>query len=365
MERIMILGAGRTGRGFIGRLAAEAGMPVTFVDKDAELVEKLRKAKDDGGFTVRFYGDEREPIKITDYIAEVPSEKIDFSGISLIMVSVGGAHLTEAGMWLKKVLPTNRLLYVIACENAADPAETLEKTIGLPNVMVSEAAVFCTCNSEGIDILSENYPDLPFDRKRLIGFTAPVPGFKEELSFGNLLQRKIFTYNAASAVIAYMGWLYGFSDYAEAANDPRILKMLDQNYAATNRAICKEFGYDPEEQEAFALLSKKKFTNPAIVDTIARNAREPQRKLGPEERILGPIGLLIRNEEDASVLYKTAAAALLYRDETDPEWTEIQETCSPEEILQKYGKLKDPAIMEHIMGYYEALIHETEDPEGD
>ena len=141
--------------------------------------------------------------------------------------------------------------------------------------------------------------------------------------------------------------------------------MLDQNYAATNRAICKEFGYDPEEQEAFALLSKKKFTNPAIVDTIARNAREPQRKLGPEERILGPIGLLIRNEEDASVLYKTAAAALLYRDETDPEWTEIQETCSPEEILQKYGKLKDPTIMEHIMGYYEALIHETEDPEGD
>ena len=216
MERIMILGAGRTGRGFIGRLAAEAGMPVTFVDKDAELVEKLRKAKDDGGFTVRFYGDEREPLKITDYIAEIPTEKIDFSGISLIMVSVGGAHLTEAGMWLKKVLPTNRLLYVIACENAAEPAETLEKTIGLPNVMVSEAAVFCTCNSEGIDILSENYPDLPFDRKRLIGFTAPVPGFKEELSFGNLLQRKIFTYNAASAVIAYMGWLYGFSDYAEA-----------------------------------------------------------------------------------------------------------------------------------------------------
>ena len=100
MERIMILGAGRTGRGFIGRLAAEAGMPVTFVDKDAELVEKLRKAKDDGGFTVRFYGDEREPLKITDYIAEIPTEKIDFSGISLIMVSVGGASLKEAGMWL-------------------------------------------------------------------------------------------------------------------------------------------------------------------------------------------------------------------------------------------------------------------------
>lgn len=365
MKRIMILGAGRTGRGFIGRLAAEAGMPVTFVDMDAGLVEKLQKARETGGYTIRFYGEEREPVQITDYKAEIPSEKIDFSGISLIMVSVGGANLTEAGAWLKKVLPTNRLLYVIACENAAAPAATLEKAIGLPNVMVSEAAVFCTCNAEGIDILSENYPDLPFDRDRLTGFSSPVPGFKAEASFGNLLQRKIYTYNAASAVIAYMGWLYGFSDYAEAANDPRILQMLDQNYAATNRAVCKEFGYDPEEQEAFALLSKKKFTNRSITDTIQRNAREPQRKLGPEERILGPLALLTRHGEDASVLYKTAAAALLYRDETDPEWTIIQETCTPEEILQTCGNLKDEEMMDHIMGYYEALIHETEDPEGD
>ena len=365
MERIMILGAGRTGRGFVGRLAAEAGIPVTFVDKDADLIEGLRKAKEEGGYTVRFYGDEREPVRISDYKTEILSDKTDFSGISLVMVSVGGSHLAEAGAWLAKVLPANRLIYVITCENASSPADTLQNAIGLPNVLVSEAAVFCTTNADGADILSEDYPELPFDSKRLPGFASPVPGFRAEPEFGDLLQRKIYTYNAASGIIAYMGWLYGFSDYAEAANDPRILQMLDQNYTATNRAICKEFGYDPEEQERFALLSRKKFTNRAIVDTIARNAREPHRKLGENERILGPLKLLVRNGEDASVLYRTAAAAMLYRDETDPVWTEIQETCSPEEILRKCGKLKDPEITEHIMGYYEALIHETEDPEGD
>ena len=157
MERIMILGAGRTGRGFVGRLAAEAGIPVTFVDKDADLIEGLRKAKEEGGYTVRFYGDEREPVRISDYKTEILSDKTDFSGISLVMVSVGGSHLAEAGAWLAKVLPANRLIYVITCENASSPADTLQNAIGLPNVLVSEAAVFCTTNADGADILSEDF----------------------------------------------------------------------------------------------------------------------------------------------------------------------------------------------------------------
>ncbi len=351
-ERILILGAGRTGRGFIGRLAAEAGIPVIFVDKDDHLVKKLAEAKTREGFSVRFYGEEKAPVQIMDYEAASVDGDVDFSGVSLVMVSVGGTHLAEAGVWLKEKLPRDRKMYVIACENAVNPADSLQEAVGLPNVSVSQAAVFCTTNEDGLDILSEDYPVLPYDAVRLPGFRPSVPGFRPEESFGNLLQRKIFTYNAASGIIAYMGWLYGFTDYAEAANDPRILEMLDRNYAATNRAVCREFDVDFSEQEEFAALSKKKFTNRSIIDTVARNAREPHRKLGPQERILGPAGLLKRNGEDPSVLYQTAAAALLYRDENDPVWTEIRKTHSPEEILRKYGKLEDTDAVGEIMNYY-------------
>lgn len=354
-EKILILGAGRTGRGFLGRLAAEAGMPVIFVDKDEHLVERLAEAKLKGGFTVRFYGEEKDPVQVEDYEAVSVNGEVDLSDISLVMVSVGGTHLAEAGAWLGEHLPKDRRMYVIACENAANPADILQEEVGLPNVSVSQAAVFCTTNEDGIDILSEDYPVLPFDAVRLPGFRPPVPGFRPEEKFGNLLQRKIFTYNAASGIIAYMGWVYGFTDYAEAANDPRILEMLDRNYAATNRAVCREFMVDPAEQEEFAALSKKKFTNRSIIDTIARNAREPHRKLGPQERILGPAALLKRNGEDPSVLYQTAAAALLYQDEKDPVWTEIRNTHSPEEILRKYGKLEDADAIREIMSYYVGL----------
>ena len=36
MNKIMIIGAGKTGRGFIARLAGEDGKQVAFVDRDAQ-----------------------------------------------------------------------------------------------------------------------------------------------------------------------------------------------------------------------------------------------------------------------------------------------------------------------------------------
>ena len=348
MKRLMIIGAGRTGRGFLGRLAAEEKIPLIFVDKDRKTVENLEKARQDGGFWVRFYGNEKEPVRVSDYQVCTP-DQADFSCVDLILVSVGSSNLCEVGTWLKENLPDNRPVYIITCENASGPADQLQKAIGLPDVHVSEAAVFCTTDFCGdMDIVSEAYPYLPYDGERLAGFDPGIAAFRAEKNFGNFLRRKIYTYNSASGIIAYIGWLYGYQDYAEAANDPRILELLDRNYAAINRAICKEFGYDESDQEEFARLSKKKFTNRAITDSISRNARDPLRKLGPEERIVGPLTLLKKHGEDTSVLAKTAAAALLYEDENDAEWTKIKKEMTPEQILRKYGKLEDEELLEEI-----------------
>ena len=42
MSNVTIIGAGKTGRGFVGRLMAEADTHVRYIDKDTELVEKLK-----------------------------------------------------------------------------------------------------------------------------------------------------------------------------------------------------------------------------------------------------------------------------------------------------------------------------------
>ena len=96
MSKTMIIGAGKTGRGFVARLLAERHVPVTFVDKDETLVEKLQQAAGTDGFPIRFFGDVRETAKIAAYRA-VTWDEADFSDAELIFVSVGGTNLKDVG----------------------------------------------------------------------------------------------------------------------------------------------------------------------------------------------------------------------------------------------------------------------------
>ena len=112
-----------------------------------------------------------------------------------------------------------------------------------------------------------------------------------------------------------------------------IYELLDENYAVTNEVLCKEFGYEEADQREFAALSKAKFCDRTIVDTVSRNARDPQRKLGANERIIGPIKLLHKYGKDASVLEKTAAAAILYDNDGEDVWKAIKKEKTNAQIF--------------------------------
>ena len=229
----------------------------------------------------------------------------------------------------------------------------LKAAVGKSNISVSEATVFCTTiEGEGLDIRSEDYPCLQCDEDLLEGYEPGIRQIRPFPQFSNFLTRKLYTYNAASCVIAYLGWIKGYENYGDAANDEEILALLDQNYQATNRALCREFGYDEGDQEEFALLSRKKFCDRTIADTISRNARDPQRKLAAGERIIGPIRLLLQYGEDASVLEKTAAAALLYTAPQEEAWTKLRAEKSSGQILEEICKVgREEIIFSDIMNY--------------
>lgn len=334
MSKIVVIGAGKTGRGFLGRLLKEAGKEIIFIDKDKELVNKLQEQKE---FEVRFFGGVREAYNVDNFEAytwEAEELKEIFADTELIFVSVGGQNLKDAGAELSKVLAEEKHYYIITAENASKPSVTLKEAIGKTNISVSESTVFCTTiEEEGIHINSENYPYLQCNAELLDGYVPKIKTVKTISNFSDFLTRKLYTYNAASCVIAYLGWKKGYTNYADAANDEEILELLDKNYEVTNRVLCKEFGYEEEDQKEFARLSKNKFCDRTIVDTVARNARDPQRKLAAEERIMGPIKLMYKYGEDATVLEQTAAAAILYDNDGEDAWRKIKQEKTVEEIL--------------------------------
>ena len=334
---ITVIGAGKTGRGFIGRLLAESEQSILFIDKNEALVNELNAKKQ---VRIGFFGDRRPAFTLSDYTAATwdTVQKIESE---LILVSVCGPNLPDVGAALRERLDPAKHYYIITAENSSKPAKVLKEAIGLANVSVSESTVFCTTieDGAGMDISSENYPYLQCDADLLDGYVPAVKGIRPVGEFGNFLTRKLFTYNAASCVIAYLGHLRGYTDYGAAANDPEILTLLDRNYAATNRALCAEFGYEETDQAEFAALSKVKFTDRTIVDTVARNAREPQRKLGAAERVIGPMLLLHKHGEDTEVLEMTAAAMLCYDNEGEDKWRAIKAEKSAAEILTDIGGL--------------------------
>jgi mannitol-1-phosphate 5-dehydrogenase len=223
----------------------------------------------------------------------------------------------------------------------------------------SEATVFCTTieNKESpLNILSENYPYLQCDAEPLKENIPDVKRLQPVKGFDNFLIRKLYTYNGASAAISYLGWLKGYEMYSDAANDEDILSLLDKLYKEVGAALCKAHGYDEEDQKEFAMLSLKKFCDRTIADTILRNAREPHRKLGFNERIIGPALLVQEYGGDTTTFEITAAAALLYNEPSDIEWNKLKEQLGPEGILQQICKLEPcSALSKGIMEYYVIL----------
>lgn len=321
MSKVIIIGAGKTGRGFLARLLRDN--EIIFIDKDAALIGALNE---ENTVDITFFGDKKPPLSI-GFSAAYTWESVTpaaFEDADVILVSVGGPNLADVGTQLKKYITAKAK--IIVCENASSPAKKLGEAIGIDGLKIAESTVFCTTieREKGkLAINSEWYPYLQFDGD-VFGEDAPaLEGLRAVSNFGGFLDRKLFTYNSASCIIAYLGALKGYTVYGDAANDEEILALLDRNYEIINECICREYGYEEQDQKEFALLSRDKFTDRTLIDTIARNAREPQRKITPAERIVSPMLLQQKYGKDSSILEKTLAAALLYTPAEETAWNQM------------------------------------------
>ena len=94
-------------------------------------------------------------------------------------------------------------------------------------------------------------------------------------------------------------------------------------YDETSRALAKKHGIPLEEQVAFAGTSRAKLQDKAIIDTIERNARDPLRKLGKDDRLVGSANLVLETGILPEHLCISIAAAIYYVSPGDPSAEEL------------------------------------------
>lgn len=340
MSNVVIIGAGRTGRGYIARQISTKEHKLIFLDKNVELIQKLNEK---GKIEVSYYGNSKKSL-VSNYEAYVigsPEGREALKNAEYIFTSVGEQNLEEVAKEIKKERNLSVKQKIITGENGISPKRKLVEVLDQESYEISEAIIFCTTNEKNeIDIISEDLDYLPYDSVTLTD-KLPFYNFIPEKKFHDLLQRKIYTYNCLSACISYFGNYLGYKNYAEAANDEFIFSHMKTLKEQLTEALSKKYQISTEEQNRFGDMAIQKFINPLIEDTIERNGRNVKRKLGTSERILAPTKILEQYDIDTKILNWIGAAAMYYGCEKEDMGDEevksiVRKNCENE--LEKSGE---------------------------
>ena len=314
----VIFGAGKVGRGFLAQLLLRAGWRIHFVDSSDALVSALSS----GSYTIYNLGT-GEVERVSEFTASVDSWRLDEA--SLILTSLGANGLAA---WAESVEDLDRSIDIILAENHPAPAALVRQHITSPRVGVAQAQVLRSCIEPTTEQVSEFGPltvqvqdhwTLPLDGGALVtpGLVDSVDGFELRPEFSIELTRKLYTYNAINAAVCYLGAEKGYEWLADAANDPEIAAVARRVGEEASAALVIEFGFPVREQAGWCERALAKYQDESIRDPIERNARDPIRKLGLHDRILGPIHLCLAHSLPHSALLLTARSAIVYREPSD------------------------------------------------
>ena len=334
-QSVVILGAGRTGRGLLAVLAARAGWPVTLVDRSGDLVARLMAASD---YPVEVLGGRTERIRPA-LVAGVGGSAWHpaVARARLVFVSVIGTNLPAVGASLATALEARHAarvrepLDIVVAENRADSARVLRAAvmaalpeatrdavlarIGFVEAMVLTTSLAPEPGHDPLLVRTQDAFRLPCDGEAFIAGDPGLPGLQSMPRFGHQLVRKLATYNGINAVISYLGAERGHAYLADAARDPAIAPLALQAGDEASAALIAEFGFDPVEQRRWRDDALAKFADAANPDPITRNAADPARKLAADDRLVLPAVLALRHGAEPRALARGVASALRYREE--------------------------------------------------
>jgi mannitol-1-phosphate 5-dehydrogenase len=129
-------------------------------------------------------------------------------------------------------------------------------------------------------------------------------------------EAKLYGHNAAHALAAYLCAFRGYTHISDLRRDPQLLEFIraafiEESGAALVRAHA---GIDPlftpQGFKTYAEDLLERMTNPFLHDTVERVARDPKRKLGWDDRLIGTMRLALRHSVAPHRFALGAAAAL-------------------------------------------------------
>lgn len=386
MKQAVIFGAGNIGRGFIGQLYSESGYHITFCDIDQSLVEAIDTR---GSYELRMVTNaSTEQLSIGPVSALLGSQEDQVADIltkaELAATAVGARALkyiapqVAKGIARRAELGIEAPLNIVICENMKDASAAfgemlrehltaaerayMASHIGLADAVIGRMVPQPTEAMRKADtslIVTEPYKELPVDAKGFVGTPPQVVGMELCDHFAVYTARKLYLHNAGHAVLGYLGYLAGHELGYEALEDESIRGILLGAWDEAAKGISAVYGADPAWLKEHVADLLERFGNRTLADQVVRLGRDPLRKLGPEDRLVGAA----RAAEQAGILPQSLAwgiaAAMLFDVHEDRMAVALQAHIAKEgvaAVLEQVCHISpDEALGQAVVDHYERL----------
>jgi mannitol-1-phosphate 5-dehydrogenase len=348
--RIVIIGAGATGRGQLGQVAYSAGWTVAYIERDRGLVDVLKQS---GRFTVGLAGERVVDLEVSNFQVFHTSDEggsqaiadADILATAVLPTNLQSTVPTIAeGLKLRRVLSVAKPLNVIACENMERSSSTLkrylqagapdldwawvEKRVGFPDAMVARAVP--VPKDDPLYLLAEATQEWSVDRKGLVEPMPRLEGMTLSENQGAALERKLYIKNTGHFSIGILGFRKGYALMDQAARDPEVFALVDQVTRESAWAVATKHRFDRIWLEDYRATFLEQMKSPFLPDEVSRVIREPMRKLTREERLVGPAMLACELGGKHQGLAKMIAFALTLDNPADAQCRELKARLASE-----------------------------------
>lgn len=148
-------------------------------------------------------------------------------------------------------------------------------------------------------------------------FARGIKVFEEKDDLLPFEEAKLYGHNAVHAMGAYLGRLRGASTMADLRERTAVMAILHEAFIAESGAALLRKYYDLDPlftEEGFRVYAEDlldRMTNPHLADGIERVGRDPERKLGWNDRLIGTLRLVLDQGIEPGLFARGAAAAVL------------------------------------------------------
>ena len=361
--KIVVFGAGATGRGHVGLLAWQAGFEIDLVDEDSDLIELLQRS---GQYKVKVYGQGCNEIIVTGckyyHSSECEAIASEISDSVLVLTSVFDQNLPDVAKTIAmaasvcRTAGRNTPLNFVACENMQDSSSTLGRYVrtnlsgddltycddyfGFPDCMISR--VVPKPEDDQLVIVAEDYNEWT---ARADAFKGEKPAALTALELVDnqtaRLERKFFIHNGGHAVCGYIGFHRGHEFVHQAVADAVVAEHVLGALDELGQIVQKKHRFSPNSIKEYQQDLCVRGAIPEIRDRILRVVRQPIRKLSSKERLVAPAMLALEYGLPRTWIVKGIVAALKYSHPADEQSLEIE---------KKLHSKRLGAVLEEVCG---------------